>query len=358
MKTRLTELLGIAHPIVQASMAWIAEANLAGAVSKAGGLGVLGPNAGADCVTTDADLVGRRLREQIKAVRSITDRPFGVNFVVGAPGLDRVYSDISVEIALEEKVPVAVVSQGSPATYTERLKQGGMKVIHVCSTVRHAIKAEASGVDAVVVSGTEGGGHSGFHQISTFCLVPQAVRAVKIPVIAGGGVGDGRGLTAALALGAEGVYMGTRFMATRECPAHQKVKQVLLAANDTSTIAIRHGSPVLPSAAGKEGNRGFVEERRGSLRLVLNEFISGALREKGGELNFDDLFGLMKNPDPQSGSNRTVACFLEGNTEENPVSAGQVAGLIDDVPTCAELIERMVEEAGSVWRRLSVMYPE
>lgn len=356
MRTRITELLKIEHPIIQASMAWIADADLAGAVSAAGGLGTLGPNAGAKTVTTDVHQVGERLRDQIRQVRNITDNPFAVNFVVGVPGLDRKYSEQSIRVGIEEKVPVAIVSQGNPSVHTERLKAAGMTVIHVCSSVRHAQKAQAAGADAVVVSGTEGGGHSGFDQISTLCLVPQAAETVTIPVIAGGGIGDGRGLAAALAMGAEGVYVGTRFIATAECPAHENVKQVLLHCTDTSTIAIKHGSPVQPKATGT-GNRGFVEERRGSLRMVLNDFIINAMREKGGDLSFDDLFTLLATStgDGEQGSNRTVSCFIQGKVKENPVSAGQVSGMIRDVPTCAALTERIVQEAGAAIARLGAM---
>ncbi|MEW6264078.1 MAG: nitronate monooxygenase [Thermodesulfobacteriota bacterium] len=355
METRITRLLGIQYPIIQASMAWIADAALAAAVSQAGGLGLLGPNAGARAVATDPAEVGRRLREQIRLVKKNTDNSFGVNFVVGIPGFDRQFSDVSIEVAVQEGVPVAVVSQGSPAVYTKRLKEAGLKVIHVCSTVRHARKAEENGVDAVIASGTEGGGHSGFHQSSTLCLIPQVVDAVSLPVVAGGGIGDERGLMAALALGAEGVYMGTRFIATHECPAHEKVKRVLLAADDISTIALRHGSPVPISSPGT-GDRGFVEERRGSLRLILNSFIQEALARKGGELSFDELLGLLRSPDPQSGSNRTVACFLEGQIEENPVSAGQVAGLIREVLSCQELIQRLVQGQGAILARLNRVF--
>jgi NAD(P)H-dependent flavin oxidoreductase YrpB (nitropropane dioxygenase family) len=147
--------------------------------------------------------------------------------------------------------------------------------------------AEETGVDAVVTPGTEGGGHSGFDQLTTFCLIPQAVDAVKIPVLAGGGIVDARGLMGALSLGAEGVYMGTRFMATKECPAHPNVKRAVLEATDTSTIAVRHGSPV-PAEDPKRGNRGFVEERRGSVRMLINDYLKKIMTEKGGILSYDN----------------------------------------------------------------------
>ena len=352
MKTRITSLLGTDYPVILASMAWITDAELAAAVSAAGGLGTIGPNAGMKHVTADVAETGERLREEIRKCRSLTDRPFAVNFVVGVAGFDRKFSDECVRIGVEEKVPVALVSQGSSLVYTPQLKEAGMKVIHVCSTVRHAEKAEAAGVDAVVVSGTEGGGHSGFDQITTLCLVPQVADAVKIPVIAGGGIGDGRGIMAALSLGAEGVYMGTRFIATRECPAHQKAKEVILEAGDTSTIALRHGKPAVASGV-SSGDRGFVEERRGSIRLVVNDYLRRMMVRS--DLSYDELFATAESNDAGGSSNRTIDSFIWGNLENTTISAGQVAGLIRDLPTCRELIERMVKEADATLERLQEM---
>jgi len=356
MKTRITELLGIKHPIIQASMAWIADAKLAAAVSEAGGLGTIGPNAGSTSVTTDVAETGERLRDQIRVYREITDNPFAVNFVVGVIGWDRDYSDRCMEIGIEEKVPVAIVSQGNPIVYTERLKGAGMKVIHVCSTVRHVRKAEDAGADAVIVSGTEGGGHSGFDQLTTFCLVPQAADAVEIPVVAGGGITDARGLVSALALGAEGVYIGTRFINTEECPAHFNVKKAIIDARDTGTMAVRHGSPAPPENE-KRGDRGFVEERRGSVRLLLNDFTRRILAETGGAITFEQLLATTGADELNPESNRTVSAFLLGDLENNTITAGQGSGMIGDIPSCRELIEHMMEEAGEILRRLQGMYP-
>ena len=354
MRTRITELLGIQYPIIQASMAWITDAELAAAVSEAGGLGTIGPNAGNNAVTTGVAETGERLREQIKKCRERTDKPFAVNFVVGVIGWDRDFSDRCVEVGIEEQVPVAIVSQGNPMVYTQRLKQAGMKVIHVCSTVRHVSKAEELGVDAVIASGTEGGGHAGFDQITTVCLVPQAADAVKIPVIAGGGIVDARGLMGALSLGAEGVYMGTRFMATRECPTHPNVKRAILEATDTSTMAIRHGSPV-PAKDQKRGDRGFVEERRGSLRMLVNDFAKQILAEKGGAISFEEALNTPDTSDQHSESNRTVSAFVHGDLENNTITAGQGAGMINDIPSCRELIARMVGQTRPILERLSAI---
>ncbi len=356
MRTKITSLLGIQYPIIQASMAWITDAGLASAVSNAGGLGTIGPNAGCKTVTRDVTETGERLREQIRKCREMTDKPFAVNFVVGVVGWDRDFSDRCVEVGIEEQVPVAIVSQGSPLVYTERLKKAGMKVIHVCSTVRHTRKAEEAGVDAVIVSGTEGGGHSGFDQLTTACLVPQACEAVSLPVVAGGGIVDARGFVGAIAMGAEGVYMGTRFIVTQECPAHPKVKQAILDATDTSTMAVRHGSPV--EAAENRGDRGFVEERRGSIRLLLNEYTRKVLARKGVNMTFEDALEASGSEPSGEGeqSNRTVAAFLHGDLEHNTITAGQGAGLIRDIPTCKELIDRMISESGPLLARLNSLF--
>jgi NAD(P)H-dependent flavin oxidoreductase YrpB (nitropropane dioxygenase family) len=352
MRTRITDLLGIEYPVIQASMAWITDADLASAVSEAGGLGTIGPNAGSTAVTRDVVETGERLREQIRRCRRLTDRPFAVNFLVGVMGWDRDFSDQCVMVGIEERVPVAIVSQGSPALYTERLRNAGMKVVHVCSTVRHVRKAEEMGVDAVIASGTEGGGHSGFDQITTLCLVPQAVDAVKIPVIAGGGIMDARGLMGALSLGAEGVYMGTRFMATKECPTHPNVKHALLEATDTSTMAMRHGSPV-PKKDERTGNRGFVEERRGSLRMLLNDYAMQTLARKDGGAALEETLNTPGTSDESPESNRTVAAFVFGDLEASTISAGQGAGMIDDIPSCRELMQRMLGGAESILEKLN-----
>jgi NAD(P)H-dependent flavin oxidoreductase YrpB (nitropropane dioxygenase family) len=348
----MTELLEIEHPIIQASMAWITDAELAAAVSEAGGLGTIGPNAGSKAVTRDMLETGERLREQIRRCKRLTDRPFAVNFLVGVMGWDRDFSDQCVKVGVEERVPVAIVSQGSPALYTESFNNAGMKVVHVCSTVRHARKAEEMGVDAVIASGTEGGGHSGFDQITTLCLIPQAVDAVQIPVVAGGGIVDARGLMGALSLGAEGVYMGTRFMATKECPTHPNVKMAILEATDTSTMAIRHGSPV-PMEDERRGDRGFVEERRGSLRMLLNDYAMEMLAGRDGGAALEEDLNTPGTSEESPESNRTVSAFVFGDLEASTISAGQGAGMIDDIPSCRELIERMVGGAESILERLN-----
>lgn len=350
MNTRITEILGIKYPIMLASMAWVTNAEMVAAISNAGAIGTLGPNAGARVVTKDVKETGERLRDQIKKVRELSSRPFAVNLVVGTAGLDRDFSERCIQVSIEEEVPVAVVSQGNPAVHTERLKKAGMKVIHVCASVRHARSAERAGVDAVVASGTEGGGHSGFDQNTTFCLVPQLVDAVDLPVIAGGGVADGRQLAAALSLGAEGVYVGTRFIASRECPAHDRYKQVLLESRDGDTISIRHGQ------IGKtgRGNAGFTAERRGSLRMVLSEKMKELFAEGGGAPDFDSLMEMQTEVPPEKGGSPTAAALLYGDENYPFWAAGQGVGLINEIPSCSEIVEKFVREAADSFERLKI----
>lgn len=341
MKTRITEMLGIKHPIIMAAMAWVSNAEIVAAVSNAGGLGTLGPNAGAKVVTSDVAETGERLRAQIKKVRELSDRPFAVNFVVGAAGLDKEFSERCIEVGIKERVPVAIVSQGSPMVHTERLKNAGMKVIHVCAAVAHARKAEEAGVDAVVASGTDGGGHSGFDQNTTFCLIPQVADAVRIPVVAGGGVADGRQLVAALALGAEGVYVGTRFIATKENPAHERYKEALVRSRDGDTIAIKHGSIARPGA----GNTGFTGERRGSLRMLLTDKLREIFVENSGVVDFAKVARAYGVVPKEKGGSATAAASIYGDPDLPFWAAGQGVGLINEIISCGDLARKIMDEA-------------
>lgn len=233
-KTRICELLDIQYPIIQGGMSLIASAELAAAVSNAGGLGIISPNGG----EPDWGKVAENLRSQIRKGKSLTDKPFGVNFPIHVLGQDRGLLDI----AIEEGVPVVTTGAGSPALHTSYLQEHGVRVLHLVASVKHAKGAEKSGVDAVIAEGYESGGINSPDELTTFVLVPQVVDAVNIPVIAAGGIGDARGLVAALALGAEGVQMGTVFIATNECIADQDYKDAIVAANDTATIITGRGS--------------------------------------------------------------------------------------------------------------------
>lgn len=366
MKTRVCELLGIKYPIIQAAMDWVTNANMVAAVSNAGAMGTLGPNAGAKSITRDVTKTAERLREQISMVRSLTDRPFAVNFPIGW-GTSRKFSDRCVEVGIEERVPVAIVSQGGPKIYTWQLKEAGIKVLHVVHTVEHARKAEEVGVDAVITSGFEGGGHGGWEELTTFAVVPQIADAVKIPVIAGGGVGDERGLVAALALGAEGVYMGTRFIATKECPAHPKVKQAVLRADEVSTVSVGHGPGrhlllgLRSKAAGAHreneplGSEEYriEEQARGSLRMIMCEFAKQCIELETKGASVEEIQAFLNSPPPsRKDASRLLACLTYGDIE-NGIPAGQEVGLIKDVPSCCELIERIAKGANKVMERLT-----
>ena len=243
---------------------------------------------------------------------------------------------------------MAIVSQGSPEVHTERLKKAGMKVIHVCATVKHARKAEEVGVDAVVASGTEGGGHSGFNQNTTFCLVPLIAGAIKIPVLAGGGVADGRQLISALSLGAEGVYIGTRFIATKESPAHENYKRAVVESKIEDTIAIRHGSPKKSGS----GDRGFTDERRGSVRLILSPTVRDFLGKHSGAIDYDILMKAYGSVPNNKGGSSTAAALMYGDSQKGFFAAGQGVGLINEILNCEEVIRKMMIEAEDARQRI------
>jgi len=359
-RNALCEMLNIQYPIISASMAWICDAGLVAAVSNAGGMGTLGPNGGQTTLTRDPVETAERLRAEIRKIRELTDRPFAVNFPIGM-GKDRVYSDHCVQVGIEEKIPVAIVSEGSATTYTKQLHDAGCIVIHVVHTVAHAKSAAQGGVDAIITSGTEGGGHSGFEQLTTFSITPQVANAVDIPVIAGGGVTDGRGIIAAMALGAKGVYMGTRFIATKECPVHENYKKAILDANDISTVSVAHG----PGRAASKGKRTnvdgertetespFPEERRGSVRLIYNAYTQTIydLEQRGA--SSDEVQAFINSPWKGKGDvHRYMGAALYGDIEEGMVAAGQGVGMIHSVPSCEELIQALVSEMEQCLRTL------
>ena len=274
-KTLLCELLGIEYPVIQAPMNWITGAELAGAVSDAGGLGVIGPNAGERTQTNDVVETGERLRRQIRKVKSMTDKPFGVNlmtFFADHADSSKAFSDQCLQVILEERVPVAVLAGSGPKEYTERLKKEQVKVLFrpLQPNIVTAREAEEAGVDALIAVGFEAGGHAGYDRIPTLVLIPQIVDAVQIPVVAGGGIVDGRGMAAALALGAQGIFMGTRFVATTECSAHQNVKKAIVDAGDTSTVTVTGTVGVL---------RALEESSHGALHPV-----GGQWRQPAGDV--------------------------------------------------------------------------
>ena len=329
--SKVCKLLDIEYPVIQAPMDWITDADLAAAVSNAGGLGVIGPNAGERTVTDSVAETGERLRRQIKKVKTLTDRPFGVNLITFEAEIDfpeggKPFSDQCLQVILEEGIPVAVLVGSGPETYTRQLKAAGIKVLHRAMPVSVAVarKAEQAGVDAFIAVGFEGGGHTGHDRICTFTLIPQVADALRIPVIAGGGIVDGRGVAAALCLGAEAVYLGTRFIATEECPAHQNVKRAILDAGDTGTVTVS-GLPGVLRA----------------LKTPLTEHCV-RLEASGGALaEITDLYhsGYMKG-------------MLEGDTIEGTFVCGAGAGLIKEIKRAADVVHDIMNEAESLLTRV------
>ncbi|MBR9982058.1 MAG: nitronate monooxygenase [Desulfatitalea sp.] len=323
---RICELLNIRYPIVQAPMNWVSGPELVAAVSGAGGLGTLGPNAGSSDITHDVHLTGERIRQRIHAIRALTDAPFGVNIVVGF-GEDTKYSKKVVDVVVEEKVPVAVVSVGSPRVYTDRLKQAGIIVLHAISTAEHARKAARAGVDAVICEGWESGGHKGLTGLTTFALTPMVADAVDIPVITGGGIADARGILAAMALGADGVYVGTRFMVTRQSASHENVKRAILEAQDACTDSIPKGKMIA-----RDLSNAFTAKH---LELV----------ESGAELQ-----AIINHLEGHS----QYHSQLLGDAGGAEICCGQGASLIHDIPDAAELVATLVDEVASRFAQLEM----
>ena len=293
MKTRITELLGIEYPIIQGGMAWVAESHLAAAVSAAGGLGLIG----------GANAPAEVIRNYIREVKAVTDKPFGVNVMLMSP-----YADEVAKVIVEEGVKVVTTGAGNPEKYMEMWKAAGIKVIPVVASVALAKRMERYGADAVVAEGTESGGHIG--EATTMTLVPQVVDAVSIPVIAAGGIGDGRGIAAAFMLGAEAVQMGTRFLVAKECTVHQNYKDRVLKAKDIdSTVTGRtHGHPV---------------------RCLRNQMTREYVKLENEGKSFEELEYLTL------GTLRKAV--QEGDVTNGTVMAGQIAGMVSKEQTCKEM---------------------
>lgn len=301
MKTRVTELLGIEKPIIQGGMAWVAESHLAAAVSNAGGFGLIGAaNAPADVV-----------RNYIHEARELTDKPFGVNIMLMSP-----FAEDIAQLVTEEKVAAVTTGAGNPEKYMVQWKAADIKVIPVIASVALAKRMERVGADAVVAEGTESGGHIG--QATTMTLVPQVVDAVQIPVIAAGGIGDGRGMAAAFMLGAEAVQMGTRFCVADECVIHDKYKDRILKAKDidSEVTGRSHGHPV-----------------RGLRNKMTREYLK--LEAEGA--SFEQLENLTLG-----GLRKAV---VEGDTDNGSVLAGQIAGMITKRQSCQEIVDEVLDQA-------------
>lgn len=310
IKTRVSELLGTRYPIIQGGMMWVGTAEMAAPVSNAGGLGVL---------TALTQPTPEALAAEIIRCREMTDKPFGVNLTL-LPSINPPPYEAYLDVVIDSGVKVLETAGNNPREFIAKAKAAGVKVVHKCEAVRHALSAERNGVDAVSIDGFECAGHPGEEDIGGLILIPLAARKLQIPVIASGGIGDGRGLAAALALGAEGINMGTRFCATREAPIHDHIKRALLDASERDTRLIFRS----------------LKNTARVLRNAISEEVVATERRPGG-CEFEDIRPLV------AGARGKVA-LDSGEVDGGVITAGQVVGLIDDIPSCAELIERMVEE--------------
>jgi NAD(P)H-dependent flavin oxidoreductase YrpB (nitropropane dioxygenase family) len=316
MKTRITELFGIEHPIIQGGMHYVGFAELAAAVSNAGGLGIIT----ALTLKTPDDLA-----KEIARCREMTDKPFGVNLtflpIVNAPDYPGYISAI-----IDGGVKAVETAGRNPQEYLPRLKEAGVKVIHKCTSVRHSLKAQGIGCDAISVDGFECGGHPGEDDIPNMILLPRAAEELEIPIVASGGMADARSLVASLALGAEGINMGTRFIATKEAPVHENVKQAILAASELDTRLV-------------------MRPLRNTERVIANKATERLLEKEatlGKDIKFEDIIEEVAGVYPK--------VMIDGETEFGAWSCGMVAGLIHDIPTCQELISRIMSEAETLIR--------
>lgn len=301
MKTKITELLGIEYPILQGGMAWIAEHKLAAAVSNAGGAGIIaGGSAPAEVI-----------REEIRKCKELTDKPFGVNIMLMSPNADAL-----ADLVVEEKVAFVTTGAGNPGKYIEKWKAAGVKVIPVVPSVALAKRMERAGADAVIAEGTESGGHIG--ENTTMCLVPQVVDAVEIPVLAAGGIADGRGVAAGFMLGAEGVQVGTRFLAAEECQIHPTYKQLVVDAKDTDSIVTgRFTGHPCRNVKTKFAKKLQTFERDGGTPEEFEQITLGSLRK----------------------------AVQDGNLEEGSFLCGAIAGLVTKVQPAGEIVKEMMEQA-------------
>jgi len=312
MNSRICKMLDLKYPIIQGGMAWISTAELAAAVSNAGGLGIIAAG----------NAPAKVIKEEIKKVKELTNKPYGLNVMLLSP-----YADEIMDLVVQEKVPVVTTGAGNPGKYLKMLKEINTKIIPVVPSVALAKRVEKAGVDAVIVEGTEAGGHIG--ELTTMALVPQVVDAVSIPVIAAGGIADGRGMLAALALGAEGVQVGTRFICSKECKIHEDYKQAVLRARDRDTVVTARstGHPV---------------------RVIKNKLAKEFERLEKSGANIEKLERL--------GAGKLKISAIDGDVENGSVMAGQIAGLVKDIKCCKEIIEEMVKDASEAYQSIGRFY--
>lgn len=310
MKTKITELLGIEQPIIQGGMAWVATASLAAAVSEAGGCGLIAGGA------APADVI----RAEIRRARELTSKPFGINIMLMSP-----FADDLIKLCIEEKVQVVTTGAGNPGPFIQELKAAGAKVIPVVPSVALAKRMERAGADAVVCEGMEAGGHIG--SLTTMSLTPQIVDAVSIPVIAAGGIADGRGLAAAFMLGAQGVQIGTRFLVAKECEIHQNFKQAVIDAKDTSTVitGAYTGHPV---------------------RVIKSKSAKAMLEAEKNNLSPEEFEKL--------GSGSLRAAVKDGDLEKGSFMAGQIAGMVNKEETAKEIIDDIISQSSALLKNTTL----
>jgi nitronate monooxygenase len=323
MKTRITELLGIEHPIIQGGMHFVGFAELAAAVSNAGGLGI---------ITGLTQGTPEKLAAEIARCHTMTDKPFGVNMTF-LPSLTPPDYPALFQVIIDGGVKIVETAGNNPVQYMPMLKEAGIKVIHKCTAVRHALKAQSIGCDAVSVDGFECGGHPGEDDIPNFILLPRAADELTIPFVASGGMADARSLVAALAMGADGMNMGTRFIATKEAPVHDNVKQAIVAASELDTRLV-------------------MRPLRNTERVMNNPAVERLLekeRKLGADLKFEDIIEEVAGVYPK--------IMLNGDMDAGAWSCGMVAGLVYDVPTVKELVDRIMSEADAIiHQRLNGLY--
>ena len=306
MKNKITQLFKIQHPIVQGGMIWVSGWKLASAVSNAGGLGLIG----------SGSMYPEVLREHIQKCKKATDKPFGVNVPMLYPQIDEI-----MDIIVEEGVKIVFTSAGNPKIWTSFLKDRGITVVHVVSSVKFALKAEAAGVDAVVCEGFEAGGHNGREETTTFTLIPMVKEQVRVPVIAAGGIGSGRGMLAAIVLGADGVQIGSRFAATEESSAHQNFKDTIINVKDGDTqLTLKELAPV---------------------RLVKNKFYNEVQELYKEHPTIKEIKELL-------GRARAKKGMFEGDLDDGELEIGQIAGLIHEIKPAKDVVNEIIEELKSV----------
>ena len=310
LKTKITKLLQIEYPIIQGGMIWVSGWKLASAVSNNGGLGLIG----------SGSMKPELLREHIKKCFDATNKPFGVNIP-----LMRGDAEELVNVVLQEGVKIVFTSAGNPKSFTQILQQNNVKVIHVVPSVKFGLKAESAGCDAVVGEGVEAGGHNGFDEISTMTLIPQLVDRLNIPVIAAGGIGDGRGLLAALSLGADGVQIGTRFAATEESSAHLNFKRRIVEAADNDTV--------------------LTLKKIGLVRMIKNEFAEKAVKAEDEGWSAEQQAELL-------GKKRAMLGIFEGDEKEGELEAGQISGLIEEILPVKDVINNLLKETEEAYIKI------